>query len=218
MTRTPLLRPTQLRALGWLALPFLVACGTEVGIGGGEKVPVAQPPGDDGDDLGSPPDWQNCLEGWRGQYSNLTADNKYVTPGPRIEVPTTVEGLALWDDPEYEQFDPSLDFGQNFWPMDEGLEEDPKYFAVYWHSWVRAWSGTTLSFLLGSSDDAFVYINGAPVAENPGIHGFVRTRYDIHLDAGQYPIEIWFAHRGSPDAAMSFRHVEGDVSFCYPDF
>lgn len=206
--------------LASVVLPSLlgIGCGQEVGIGGREKPPVAQPPGDDGDDLGSPPDWQDCLEGWRGQYSNLTADNRFVTPGPKIEVPTTVEGLNLWNDPEYEQYDPSLDMGQNFWPMDEGLEGDPAYFAVYWHAWVRAWSNTTLSFLLGSSDDSFVYVNGAPIAQNPGIHGFERVRYDIALEAGQYPIEVWFAHRGSADAAMSFRHIEGDVSFCYPEF
>lgn len=209
-----------MRRIALLLLPVTAACGTEHHFVPPEKPPVAEPPGEDPTDLGDAPDWQNCLEGWRTQYSNLEAEHPWVTPRARDgEVPTTVDGLAeLWEDPEFETFEAVLDFPEGWWPVDDGLEGDPAYFAVHAHAWIRAWSGTTLSFLLGSSDDSFVSVNGEAIAEKPGIHPLVRDRYDIGLEAGQYPIELWFAHRGSPQAALSFRVIEGDVSICYPEF
>jgi hypothetical protein len=203
---------------GVVAVPMvLVACGRDINFVPDEKPPVAQPPGKDDDPEGEPPDWQNCLQGWRGKYSNLPAGHRYVTPR-RVDEPMPTDPLVLdlWDSPEFEQFDASLDFGQNWWPVDEGLEEDPKYFAVYWQAWIRAWSGTTFSFLLGSSDDSWVYVNGAPIAGLPGIQEFERTRFDVYLEAGQYPIEVYYAHRASELSAMSFRVLGGDVSLCYP--
>ena len=72
--------------------------------------------------------------------------------------------------------------------------------------------------MMGSADDSWLWINNGPVVELPGIHDFERLRYDIPLQAGQYPIEIWFAHRASELSAFSFRVIEGDVAICYPDF
>jgi hypothetical protein len=89
---------------------------------------------------------------------------------------------------------------------------------VYWHAWVRTWSDTTLRFQLGSSDDSWVHVNGEPIAEKPGIQDFVRDEFEVYLDAGQYPIEVWYAHRASELAGFSFRVLSGDVAICYPDF
>jgi hypothetical protein len=182
--------------------------------------PPAQPPGADATDQGIPPDWNTCYEGWRATFSNLQVSNPYVTPRPADPLaPTDPKQLDWWDDPTREDYELSIDHGaSNWWPVDEGLEGDPAYFAVYWHAWLRAWSDTTLTFQLGSSDDSWIYLNDGPIAEKPGIHPFEFERFEVYVEAGQYPIEAWFAHRASPDSAFSFRVVSGDVSICYPDF
>ncbi|MEQ1504565.1 MAG: hypothetical protein ABMB14_20165 [Myxococcota bacterium] len=204
----------------WVWSLAVAGCTGEFQFQSGPKVPPAEPPGDDVDEQGDPPDWQNCPQGWRGIYTNLKNSDEFVAPRANEDpAPTDPSKLPFWDQSSFEQFDPTLDFGQSWWPVNEGLEDDPKYFAVYWHAWIRAWSNTTLSFLLGAQDDVWVYVNGDPIAEQPGIHDtFERTKYDIYLDAGQYPIEVWYAHRGSEISAMSFRVVSGDVSVCYPTF
>jgi PA14 domain len=197
----------------------LAGCQGDYGIQR-DRVEPADPPGAEEDPLGSPPDWQNCFEGWRGQYSNLTVHDDFVDPGP-LEIkktPLTPDAFDYWVDSSFETYDPTLDFGQNWWPVDEDLEEDPKYFAVYWHAWLRAWSSTTVEISLGSQDDAWVHLDSTPIVENPGIHEFERESYRVDVDGGQYPIEVWFAHRGSDDSGFSFRVVSGDVSICYPDF
>jgi fibro-slime domain-containing protein len=201
-----------------ISLPLLLAaCGRDIGFVEAEKPPVAEPPGKDDDPEGEPPDWNTCLQGWRGKYSNLPAGHRYVTPRLADEpMPTDPLVLNLWDEPEYEEFAGSIDWGENWWPVDEGLEDDPMYFAVYYQAWIRAFSGTTLSLLLGSSDDAWVYIDGEPVASLPGIHEAELTRFDVGLGAGQYPIEVYYVHRASPVSALNFRVLGGDVKICYP--
>lgn len=211
-------RPESSSALALLCVVG-AACTPEFGIQEGQKVPPAEPPGQEEDEQGSPPDWANCSQGWRGVYYNLTVHDDYVNPRPEEELaPTDPALLDWWDNPAFEKYDPTLDFGQNWWPVDEGLEEDPKYFAVYWHAWIRPWSDTTLSFSLGSSDDSWVYINGEDKANKAGIRDFVRDTFTVDLDAGQYPIEVWYAHRASISSGFSFRVLQGDVSICYPDF
>lgn len=207
-----------MRSVPWLCVA-LCACTGEFGVEGPPRVPPAQPPGDDKTEVGDPPDWQNCSQGWRGVYHNLTVHNPHVDPRPADEpAPTVPAELDWWSNPVFEKYDATLDFGQNWWPVDEGLEEDPRYFAVYWHAWLRAWEDTTLSFSLGSSDDSWIYVNGAPIAERPGIQDFVREPYEVYLDAGQFPIEVWFAHRASAQSGFSFRVLQGNVSICYPEF
>ena len=204
--------------VAWLTLA-LTACGRDIYLQDQEKVPPAEPPGEEQNTNGEPPDWNNCTQGWRGEYYNLAITDTWVDPRPQDDpAPTKPEGFPYWDGQHWENYDFTLDFGQNWWPVDDGLEDDPKYFAVHWDAWLRAWEGTNFSFLLGSQDDAWVYVNGDPIASQPGIKDFVRTSYEVYLDAGQYPIEIWFIHRGSDTSGFSFRPVDGNVSLCYPDF
>jgi len=203
----------------WL-LAGLAACGRDIGFVDEPHVPPALPPGTPTTTDGKPPDWNNCFQGWRGVYYNLRVTDAFVAPGPKDPpAPVVPEDFPYWDQPEaFENFDASLDFGQNWWPVDDGLEGDPKYFAVHWDGWLRAWSGTTFQFMLGSQDDAWVYVNGEAIASKPGIQPFVRDVFDEYVDAGQYPIDVWFIHRGSETSGFSFRPIDGDVSICYPDF
>ncbi len=204
-----------------LTILLLAGCGYEGSFNSPLPPPPAKPPGLDVTGVGDPPDWQTCRGGWRGIYSNLTVHHPDVNPRP-LDPPAATDPAVLdwWDSPSYEKFDPTLDFGQNWWPIDEDLEDDPAYFAVYWHAWVRMWQAGDFEFQLGSADDSWVYVDGQPIASRPGIQDFVRTDYAVWLDAGQYPIEVYFAHRQTPTDGFSFRSLSSEdvASLCYPEF
>lgn len=199
---------------------LLLACN-EFTVQPGAPVPPAEPPGLDPDaDVGDPPDWADCAEGWYGQYYNLPADHPDVAPADDAPVPDDPEALDWWD-PErvaFRRFDGTLDVGANWYPVDEGLAGDPDHFAVRWTAWMRAWSGTTLAFVLGSADDAWVMVDGQVVAALPGVHPFEPQSFTAALPAGQYPVDIRFAQRAGEASGFRFRVTGGDVSICYPDF
>lgn len=174
-------------------------------------VPPADPPGREPDDLGEPPDWANCTAGWWGRYSNLAADDPSIGDTGEVGEPAD---LDWWDDVAFERFDPTLELGSNFWPVDEGQPGDPAFHAVRWNAWMRVYDGGTVSFLLGSSDDAWVLFDREIVAAMPGIHEMDPQVFDIEVRAGQFPVEVYHAHRGSPSAGLRFRVVEGDVAIC----
>jgi hypothetical protein len=199
---------------------FLGACNGDFQFVDQPHVPPAEPPGQDADPLGEPPDWQNCFQGWRARYINLSVHDEFVAPRPTDDpAPTDPDGFDYWvKQPAYEDVDVSIDFGENWWPVDEGLEGDPAYFAVYWDAWIRADNGTYITFQLGSEDDAWVYIDGREVVANPGIHPYERLTYDTYLEAGPKPIEVWFAHRGSENSGFSLRLLTPEVDLCYPEF
>jgi hypothetical protein len=202
-------------------IPLVAACGYEGVLRSPPPPPPAEPPGLDETGVGDPPDWQSCSQGWRGIYGNLTVHHPDVDPRPLDPLAGT-DPLLLdwWDSPSFEQYNPTLDFGQNWWPVDEDLEDDPAYFAVYWHAWLRMWESGDFEFQLGSADDSWVYVNGEPIAERPGIQDFTRAEYSVNLEAGQYPIEVYFAHRQSVTDGFSFRPLSTSdtASICYPLF
>lgn len=204
-----------MRTFAWIAL-VLAGCN-EYRINEEPPVKPADPPGVDPNEFGAPPDWNNCFVGWHGQYSNLSVDDPDVEPDPKAPPPAGWDGLTWWDSTSFERFDPTLDFGENWWPVDDGLEADPAYFAVHWRAWIRAFSGTDLQFLLGAADDAWLTVDGEEVVGLPGVHPFDPLTYTVHLDAGQYPIELRYAHRAGT-SGFRYRTLSGDVKICYPDY
>ncbi len=200
------------------SLLFLAIAGcTEYQIQDPPVVPPAEPPGSN-DELGDPPDWNTCQGGWHGQYVNLEVDDPDVTPPRKAVPPTEPFALTWWDAPSFEQFDAGLDFGENWWPVDDGLESDPEYFAVHWRGWLRAVSGTDVTFTLGSADDSWVVLNGQILASQPGIHKFEPQIYTVFVEAGQYPIEVFYASRATDPSGFRFRILSGDVMQCYADY
>lgn len=179
-------------------------------------VPVATPPGEPSDERGAPPNWQNCLEGYLGEYSNLTIDHPDVEP-ERIDLALDPDALDWWDTPRFQRFDAGLDFGANWWPVDDGLAGDPAYFSARWRAWIRAWSNTTVRFTYGSADDAWILVNDEIVFADPGVKDFVPETREFSLGSGQYPLEVRFAHR-SGQSGFRFRVLSGDVSICYGQY
>jgi hypothetical protein len=198
------------------ALVLLVAC-SDYGVEGAPPVPPAEPPPDE-DEFGDPPDWNDCLSGWHGQYVNFSVEDTLVNP-PRSEEPEADPyRLDWWDDVAFEQFDPSLDFGENWWPVDEGLDADPQFFGVHWRAWIRTTSGVDVTLTLGSKDDSWVALNETVIASDPGIHPFLPTTYSAYIESGQYPIEVFYAHRKGASSGFQFRFLTGDLQLCYADY
>ena len=201
--------------LWWL----LVACSEQTLRDGGYSE-IAEPPGEEEDDIGGPPDWNDCSRGYQADYFNLTSAHPDFDPPDTARDPDTFQDLDWWS-AEYgafTQFEPSLDQGTNWWPVDEGYAEDPAYFSVYLTAWIRVWQDGTATFVAGAADDMWVSINNDTVISLPGIKDFDSDVYEVYLESGQYPLEVRFAHR-SGDSGIRFRPVDSDlITICYPDF
>ena len=57
-----------------LPLLWLAAC-SEYRVDDGDRTPPADPPEDEIDDLGQPPDWNTCSGGWLGNYGSGPTGN-----------------------------------------------------------------------------------------------------------------------------------------------
>lgn len=201
-------------------LLLLVAC-SEYKVERPDPPPPADPPGIDPDaDFGKPPDWADCAAGYYAQYYNLTADDPIVEPPDDEVAPADPTALDWWDPSRlaYRDFDGTLDIGANWWPVDEGYDQDPAYFTVRWTAWMRVWSGGTMTFTLGSASDGWVLLDGDVIGAQPGVHPFEPETIAVDVRAGQYPFDVRAAHRGGSDSAFRFRVLTGDVTICYPDF
>lgn len=201
-----------------LPLLLLAAC-TEYTVREDPPPPPADPPGDVLDAQGEPPsDWNTCASGHFGLYFNVPADHPDVEP----PIDDPVLDLDAWDAFDegalaFQRYDPSLDFGANWWPVDEGLTDDPAYFAVQWTSWLRVTDDTTLGFVLGAADDATVWIDGDPafVVANAD---YEPASFNIDLRPGQYPVRIRYANRRAAGNGFRFRLAGGEGRICYPEF
>ncbi len=190
---------------------YLAACQGDYHVhAGNDPVPVAEPPGAEPTDHGSPP-------GYVAEYFNLPADHPDVEP---IDADPRDDPFALdwWDDhwAAFATYDPTLDRGANWWPVDEGLAADPAYFSARWLAWIRAEDDGPAEFSFGASDDAWVFVDDELVLALPGVHPFDPETASIDLETGQYPLEIRFAHR-SGDSGLRFRPLSEHLSICYPD-
>lgn len=183
-----------------------------------DPVPVAEPPGRDLDEQGQPPDWASCSTGLWGRYSNLSAQHPDVEPDPEDPAPDDYTTLDWWDDEVFARFDPSLELGQSWWPVDEGLAGDPAYFAVRWNAWLRVYDRGTLEILLASAGDAWVVLDNEVIAARSSAGEMSAETLSVEMNAGQFPLEIRYASRSALDSGFRFRVVTGEVDLCMPDY
>lgn len=208
----------------------LVACGNEGAIFQPDPPPPAEPPGTVIDAQGEPPnDWVNCGSGHFALYFNLAENEPFVgdvegdtgSTLPGVD-PIDPAAVPFWFDDHlaFSKYDVSLEFGPNWWPVDEGLANDPRYFATQWTSWLRVFNDNqNVQIVLAAETDVFITIG-----ENTQI---VRSdvRYapeiiDLPLDTGVYPVTIRYAQRKGQDGGFRFRVVNPaeQARICWPDF
>jgi hypothetical protein len=187
---------------------------------GAPSPPVADPPGgEDPGDAGTAPDWNSCQEGYLGHYLNLPATHPDLEPldeAPPVEDPDVYD---WWDEDRlsFERFDSSLDMGAGWWPVEEGLTGDPLWFAARWTAWVRATSAGDHDLVLGGTSDVFVLIDGELVASVQGSETFEPVVVPVTLSAGQFPLEVRFAHRKG-ESALRVRFASEDVAVCFAEY
>lgn len=199
---------------------FLFACNEFTVNKQEDPDPVAQPD-DNWDPFGQTPDWNNCTRGYHGSYYNLSINHPDIEPEQELFPSEDPNGLDWFDDQylAFQRFDSSLDYGQNWWPVDENFAEDPQYFAVKWTSWLRVYEDATLEFSYGASDDFWLIVDGEIRFLDVGLHEFTPSVMTLEFESGQYPIEIVYAHRSGSENGLRFRLIESDnAAICYPEF
>ena len=201
-----------------LLLTLLVGCSEYRAIKQ-KPTEAVDPPGENFDPFGDAPDWEGCPAGFFGRYYNIPRSHSDIEPLYEPYPQDDPAELDWWDDEylAFERFDPSLDFGQNWWPIDEGFDGDPSYFAVRWTAWIRVFESTDIEFVIGAADDFWLYIDDEPVFIQAGIHEFDSTTIPVPLGDGQFKLEALYAHR-SGENGLRFRLLSEEAVICYPDF
>lgn len=168
---------------------------------------------------GNAPDWDDCSSGFEGQYYNLPLIHEDVEPEGEVYPQENIERLDWWDEEylAFRRYDSALDFGPQWYPVDEGFDGDPSYFTAQWTAWLRVPESTTIDFLIGASDDFWMFIEGVPVIVHAGISDYAPRVVSLELGNGQFPFTIFYAHR-SGESALEFRLLGENAKICYPDF
>ena len=152
--------------------------------------------------------------GYLGHYYNLPANHS--------EVGGPVTGIVTGDSPfnhdwygeEYYSFtrlETNLTFGNDFFPVDEGLPGDPLYFAAHWETNITIPVSGNYSFEIGSDDDSWVYIDGQMACDLGGIHALAISTHTVNLSMGPHELEIYFAERRSVQSGFYFRFLDETV-------
>jgi hypothetical protein len=180
------------------------------------------PPDDEVDIWGEPPgNFEDCYEGFVGIYGNLPSDHPDVEVEPLPEGERPALGDLDWWDGSYTAFtryDASIDWGANWWPVDSGLADDPRYFSARWLGWMRVFRRGTFTFVLGGQQDAWLIIDDEVVATVREADELEVLQVPFELTAGIKRVEVRYAHRRGDASGFRFRLDHDDTVICYPEY
>jgi len=205
-----------------LALLLFIGCGGQdatVTFKDDPVPPVEKPPEDDDGDEGTAPDWNDCPTGYLATYYNLPADHEDMAPEV-WEEPDFDPDLQDWWDPGYqafEQFDASLEMGTNWWPVDEGITGDPDYWSARFNAWIRVNDDEPVELSIGASTDVWVLVDDEVVARDHSDGELEVELQYLDLGAGQYPLEVRFAHRMG-DSGLRLRFSSDNAVVCFAEY
>lgn len=143
--------------------------------------------------------------GFFGYYYNMpnTHPDMEKEPGPWSKIARQND----WYDQKYFTFsriDKSLDFGDNFYPVNTGLAGDPYDFAVNWRGIIDVPQTGNYTYKIASDDDSWIFVDDNLVSDLNGIHMTKTEEKSIQLTSGLHKIEIFYADRRVYNAFMSF--------------
>ncbi len=160
--------------------------------------------------------------GWYARYFNylishpdmglLSADQ----PDADHNDPLSGSWDTDWYDQTYYRFDridPSLNFGEDFFPFDTAKEEETNgheyHFGVHWQAKVTVPSSGNYAYTLTSDDDAWVYVDGVLQVDNSGIHAPITATGTLVL-SDAHIVEIFFAERQIVRSHFDFS-IQGEI-------
>ena len=184
------------------------------------REPVEPPPVNEENNEGEVPNWSDCAEGYSGMYFNHDPSHLDFGVSQTEESAEDPQVFDWWDSSyrSFFRYDPSLDFGPFWWPVNDGYEEDPSFFAVQWNAWLRVYDNNqTLSFVIGSYDEVWLLLQDEVVYHRSGSDDYEVEVVDIPVARGQIPITILYAHRAG-ESGFGFRLAGDNAQICYPDF
>ncbi len=178
----------------WPELLIVLLCGcSETALRATDEAPIER------EQL--PPDWTSCEQGLVGRDLNLPADH----PAVQEEIEASPSGAV-----SFERLDPSLDFGGSWWPVDEGLAEDPAWFSVAWTGWLKA-DGATATLLVAATDDLWIHVDGVELLHVS--EGWAPAAHELGVGAGEHQLSITFAHHRAEASGLSLRPLD-DTRLC----
>ncbi|MFH0912342.1 MAG: PA14 domain-containing protein [Patescibacteria group bacterium] len=164
--------------------------------------------------------------GWYGEYFNYSSQH------PDMELPGS-EWMNNYGDPwsvnapwttdwytqpyfRFWQVDSNLNFGDNFFPFDdpapgipEEIQNGHEYdFGVHWTSKVAAPSAGEYHYTLTSDDDAWIYLDGALVGDNHGVHPPATITGALAMTGEPQIIDVYFAERHTVQSHMALTFTE----------
>ncbi|MFH1650196.1 MAG: PA14 domain-containing protein [Candidatus Woesearchaeota archaeon] len=157
-------------------------------------------------------------QGWYARYYNYFSTHPDMEL-PNVQWPDATHGDPLssvqnwtadWYDAQYFKFarvDTSLMFGNEFYPFNMTPEETTNgheyHFGARWSGIVDIEAPGNYSFVLGSDDDSWVYVNGQLVLNNAGVHMDTMKNGIVYLEDGDV-IDVFFAERHTIQSTMNF--------------
>ena len=142
--------------------------------------------------------------GYYGKYYNLPKDT---TPNIKPRNTGLVAEENGWYDDKYLSFsrvDSNINFGKNFFPVDEGLSGDPFYFSVHWMAIFNVKTSGEYEYKMSSDDDSWMFVNKELKIDLGGRHRAKEKLETLYLSAGQNYVDIYFAERNPKESCFSF--------------
>jgi len=112
----------------------------------------------------------------------------------------------------------SFDDQTFFAPNGTGANNNSSFLTAIFSGSFFETAARTISFTLGSDDDAFLFLNGAAVAQVGGIHANTVNTFNIATQAGNNTFQLFYADRRQTQASLSFSLPDGiDVTAPVPE-
>ena len=157
--------------------------------------------------------------GFFGSYYNLQPGDPGMFTQGRSRSNSVIGGNNPWYDQRYlslERVDQSLNFGNNFFPLNESLPNDPFDFAVHWRARLVAPTANTYSFSTNADDDSWVLIDNSLVVNNGGMHAARLKSGSIYLTTGSHLIDIYYAERSRTGSVFDFKSDASLIFYALP--